>query len=169
MARVFISVGSNIEPAVNVRSAIAELHRYYGALILSRVFESEAVGFSGDNFYNLVVGFETREELRQVAERLHQIEDNHARNRQGPRFSARTIDLDLLLYDDVVSNEDGLNVPRDEITENAFVLQPLAEVAGDVIHPLLLRSIEELWASFDRSSQQLWPIEFEWDYAEADD
>jgi len=164
MARVYISIGSNIDPALNIRSAIAALRHHYGELILSRVFESEAVGFDGDNFYNLVTGFDTAESLDQVAIRLRQIEDDHARNRQNPRFSARTIDLDLLLYDDIVCNEAGLNVPRNEITENAFVLQPLAEVAGDVIHPQLRQSITTLWREFDKSAQQLWPIEFEWDH-----
>lgn len=163
MARVYVSVGSNIDAAPNVRSAIAALRHHYGVLTLSRVYESEAVGFSGDNFYNLVAGFDTADGLRQVAAVLRQIEDNHARNRQGPRFSARTIDLDLLLYGDLVCNENGLNVPRDEITENAFVLQPLAEVAGEVIHPVLQQPIAALWRNFDKSRQQLWPIEFEWE------
>jgi len=162
MARIYISVGSNIEAALNIRSAITALRQYYGELILSRVFESEAVGFSGDNFYNLVVGFDSNNTLPQVAAMLRQIEDEHARDRQGPRFSARTIDLDLLLYDNVVDNSNGLNVPRDEIIENAFVLQPLAEVAGSLIHPLLQQTMGELWQDFDQQRQQLWPIEFEW-------
>jgi len=163
MARVYISIGSNIEAALNIRSAIDALTRHYGELILSRVYESEAVGFDGDNFYNLVAGFDTADSVQKVAAQLRQIEDGQARNRQSPRFSARTIDLDLLLYDDIVCNEAGLNVPRDEITENAFVLQPLAEVAGDVIHPQLRQSITALWKHFDKRCQQLWPIEFEWD------
>ena len=162
MARIYISVGSNIEAALNIRSAITALRQHYGELILSRVFESEAVGFHGDNFYNLVVGFNSDKTLLEVASVLRQIEDEHARIRQGPRFSARTIDLDLLLYDNVVDNSNGLNVPRDEITENAFVLQPLAEVAGGVRHPLLHQTIDELWQAFDKQRQQLWPIAFEW-------
>lgn len=163
MARVYISIGSNIEPAVNVRSAVRALREHYGELTLSRVYESEAVGFDGDNFYNLVAGFDTAEDVKLVAARLRTIEDEHARSRQGPRFSSRTIDLDLLLYDALVCDQDGLNVPRDEITENAFVLLPLAEVAGNFVHPRLHRTIAEIWQTFDRESQQLWPIEFDWD------
>lgn len=162
MARVYVSIGSNIDAARNVRSAVAALRERYGELILSRVYESEAVGFEGDNFYNLVAGFDTLETVQQVAAHLRQIEDGHSRNRQGPRFSSRTIDLDLLLYDDLVCNEAGLNLPRDEITENAFVLQPLVEVAAEAIHPLRRCTIAALWHGFDKERQQLWPIEFDW-------
>lgn len=163
MAQVYISVGSNIDPAQNIRSAIKELRSHYPQLTFSSVYESEAVGFDGDNFYNLVVGFETADDVFEVAGTLRAIEDSHARDRREPKFSSRTIDLDLLLYDDKVINSHGLNIPRDEISKNAFVLWPLAEVAADKIHPQLGQSFVEMWQDFNKESQSLWPIEFEWD------
>jgi len=162
MALVYISVGSNIEPAVNIRSAMLELRKHYPELVVSSVYESEAVGFNGDNFYNLVVGFETAEDVREVAQQLRNIEDSHARDRKGPKFSSRTIDLDLLLYDDVIINDDSLNIPRDEISKNAFVLWPLAEVAAEVMHPQFKQTIAAMWQAFDKDSQSLWPVEFDW-------
>jgi 2-amino-4-hydroxy-6-hydroxymethyldihydropteridine diphosphokinase len=93
-----------------------------------------------------------------VAKRLRVIEDRHGRERQGPRFSSRTLDIDLLLYDDLVLNQPGLVLPRDEITRNAFVLCPLAEIAAGLTHPVLKRTYGELWEMFDKTRQTLWPI-----------
>jgi len=162
MARVYVSVGSNIEPMSNIRSAMKGLRRYYPELLFSTVFESEAVGFDGDNFYNFVVAFNTDDQVQQVAETLRLVEDEHARDRSRPKFSPRTIDLDLLLYDDLVCNDNGLNIPRDEIECNAFVLWPLAEVAPDVVHPVTRLRIDQMWQQFDKRSQQLWPVEIDW-------
>lgn len=162
MPRVYISIGSNIEPARHVRLAVTALHEYYGELLISSVYESEAVGFAGENFYNLVVGLDTEQAVEEVNRILHEIEDRYGRERSGPRFSARTIDLDLLLYDDLVLQQDKLVLPREEILQNAFVLWPLAEIAPDVIHPLQKQSMASLWQQFDKSQQQLMPIEFDW-------
>jgi len=162
MAWVYISVGSNIEPAVNIRSAMLDLRSNYPDLIVSSVYESESVGFAGDNFYNLVVGFETYQGVREVAQQLRNIEDSHARDRKGPKFSSRTIDLDLLLYGDVIINDASLNIPRDEISKNAFVLWPLAEVAAEVVHPQFKQTIAAMWQAYDKKSQSLWPVEFDW-------
>ncbi len=162
MAWVYISVGSNIEPVVNIRSAIQDLRRHHPELTVSTVYESEAVGFEGENFYNLVVGFETDQDVHEVAQLLRRIEDDHARDRKGPKFSSRTIDLDLLLYGDVIIDDDSLNIPRDEISKNAFVLWPLAEVAAEAVHPQFNQTIAAMWQAYDKDSQSLWAVEFEW-------
>lgn len=160
MARVYVSIGSNIGREKNIRGALQSLEQRYGKLFRSSIYETGAVGFDGDNFFNLVAGFDTQESPAQVAEQLHHIEDLHGRNRDGPRFAARTLDIDLLLYDDLVLRDSGVNIPRDEITRYAFVLKPLAEIAGGMRHPVLNRTFADLWAAFDDSDQILWPAEF---------
>jgi 2-amino-4-hydroxy-6-hydroxymethyldihydropteridine pyrophosphokinase len=161
MARVYVSIGSNIGREQNIRAGVAELRARFGTLILSSVYESEAVGFDGDSFYNLVAGFDTALAPQQVAEALRVIEEAHGRVRNGPRFSSRTLDIDLLLYDDLILHEGKLEIPRDEITKNAFVLWPLAEIAPQLKHPQQGVTYGELWATFDRQSQPLWPVAFE--------
>ncbi len=158
MPRVFVSVGSNIEPAVNICSAMQALRGFYPELTFSTVYESEAVGFDGDNFYNFVLAFDTDDDVVTVAKNLRYVEDTHARDRSGPQFSSRTIDLDLLLYDDLIFNENGLNIPRDEICHNAFVLLPLSELAPEVQHPTTGQTIAQMWQAYDQSRQRLWPI-----------
>ncbi len=160
MAKIYISIGSNIDAENNIRIAIRALQDHYGKLILSSVYESEAVGFDGDNFLNLVVGIKTDEEVSAVATVLRKIEDDNGRDRSVPRFSPRTVDLDLLLYDDLILQNDILQIPRDEITKNAFVLLPLEEIAPQLIHPITGNTMCDHWMNFDRDSQKLWPIEF---------
>ncbi len=159
MVKVYISVGSNIDRERNVTSALAELAGKYGDLQQSRIFEAEAVGFDGDVFYNLVVAFETGQTVQQVVEGLNRIEDEHGRDRSAGKFSSRTLDLDLLLYDDLILDEPHLKLPRPEILEYAFVLQPLAEIAGDMKHPVTGFSFAAIWDAFDPTAQPMWPLE----------
>lgn len=163
MTRIYISLGSNIDREINTRAAVAALRAHYGELLLSSVFESEAVGFEGSNFYNMVIAADTDEDVHEVARVLRKIEDDHGRSRSGPKFSSRTLDLDLLLYGDQVIHEPGLQIPRDEILQRAFVLWPMAEIAHDIQHPLAKRSYGELWQAFDKSQERLLPIHFDFD------
>ena len=149
MALISISLGSNIDRERNIRSAIDALRQSYPELVVSPVYETEAVGFEGDDFLNLVVVFDSDDTVHDVAARLKRIEDSIGRDRSQPRFSARTIDLDLLTYDDRVLDEDGIQIPRHEILKNAFVLKPLSDVLGDRIHPQLGRSYRELWLEME--------------------
>lgn len=160
MARVYVSVGSNLEREKNVRSALAALEQRFGALERSRVYETESVGFAGFAFYNLVVGFDTKLDPAALVAQLREIEDRHGRERTGKRFGNRTLDLDLLLYDDRIIDTGDLKLPRDEILKYAFVLGPLAEVAGEELHPVEGQTYQALWDAFDSSAQRMKPVRF---------
>lgn len=162
MARCYISIGSNIDRDIHIPSSLLALNQHFGELIISSIYESEAVGFSGDNFYNLVVGFDTDLDVKSVAELLKQIERDHGRIRESKKFSARTLDLDLLLFDDLIIEEGKLQIPRKEIEQYAFVLEPLAEIAPNSIHPILGLCYKELWHNFDKSDIKQTQINPEW-------
>ncbi|QFT53338.1 2-amino-4-hydroxy-6-hydroxymethyldihydropteridine diphosphokinase [Microbulbifer sp. THAF38] len=162
MAQVYLSLGSNINRAQYIRAALDALAGRFGELQVSRIFESEAVGFQGDNFYNLVVGLQTDLPVGQLALCLRGIEDANGRLRSGPKFSARTLDIDILTYDHLTGTVDGVKLPRGEIVKNAFVLQPLAEIAPEVLHPVEQKTYRQLWNEYDQASQKLWPVEFIW-------
>ncbi|MEJ2451447.1 MAG: 2-amino-4-hydroxy-6-hydroxymethyldihydropteridine diphosphokinase [Gammaproteobacteria bacterium] len=159
MHTLYISVGSNIDPRRHVEQAMAELRQCFDNVQQSSLYESQSVGFDGDNFINLVVKADTDMPIHQVVDSLHAIEARHGRDRHGPKFSSRTLDLDLLLYDDVTCKTDGIHVPREEILYNAFVLYPLAELAPDLIHPTERQSMAQLWQQFDKGKQKIWKVE----------
>ncbi|MEO5574058.1 MAG: 2-amino-4-hydroxy-6-hydroxymethyldihydropteridine diphosphokinase [Gammaproteobacteria bacterium] len=158
MTRVYVGIGSNIQREHNVRAGLAALREHYGELTASAIYESKPFGFTGNNFYNLVVGFDTDADVHAVSRTLQGIEDRHGRVRSGPRYSSRTLDLDLLLYGDLILNESGLVLPRPEILKQAFVLLPLAEIAGQLRHLLGGQTYEELWQGFDQTGHELWPV-----------
>ncbi len=142
-----------------MRCALIALKPHFNDLVHSSVFESEAVGFAGNNFYNSVVGATTDMPLANVCSLLKQIERNNGRTANDKKFSPRTLDLDLLFYDDVICDSPA-QLPRDEITKNAFVLQPLAEVAPHFYHPVAQQTIAELWREYNNPQQKLWKVEF---------
>jgi 2-amino-4-hydroxy-6-hydroxymethyldihydropteridine diphosphokinase len=145
MGRAFLSLGSNVDPEANLRSAIAALRARFGAIRLSPVYRTQAVGFEGAEFLNAAVVLEADHEPPALDAWLHALEDAHGRDRNAPRFGDRTLDLDLVLYDDrIVDGPGHLRVPRDEL-RHAFVLRPLAGIAPDAVEPRSGLTLAELW------------------------
>jgi 2-amino-4-hydroxy-6-hydroxymethyldihydropteridine diphosphokinase len=157
-----LSIGSNIDAASNIRHALRELRGKFGSLECSSVYESEAVGFEGDNFLNLVAALETATPLVEICAYLKALEDSLGRDRSKPRFASRIIDIDILTYGDDDGSACDIELPRPEILRNAFVLRPLAELLPLQAHAEQARNFAQLWSDFDQSSQRLWPIEFDW-------
>ncbi len=162
MPQVFLGLGSNVNSQVNITAALDALSEHFDSLQISTVYQSESVGFSGSHFLNLVVGIQTQLSIAQLLVCLKEIEDINGRCRTGPKFSPRTIDIDILTYGDSSGLQDGIFLPREEITENAFVLLPLSELAPDYLHTGCQKTIAMLWAGYDKSLQKLWPVSFVW-------
>jgi 2-amino-4-hydroxy-6-hydroxymethyldihydropteridine diphosphokinase len=162
MARVFLGVGSNIERERYITAGLDALHGLFNEMALSSVYDSAAIGFAGQPFLNLVTAVNTDWPLAELAAKLRHIEVEHGRPANPTRYSARHLDIDILTYDDAVGTFGGVQLPRDEILQNAFVLCPLAELAPDTLHPVLLRSYGSLWHAFDQSSQPLRRVAFTW-------
>ena len=160
MARVWLGLGSNQRRYFHINAALDALQQQFGELVISPVYESAAIGFDGEPFLNLVVGIETELALGDLTQWLKALEDRYHRARHAPRLGDKTLDIDILTYADWVGDFDGVVLPREEITCNAFVLWPLSDVAGDEHHPVLARPYGKLWQSFDKSSQQLAPVPF---------
>lgn len=161
MARAFIGVGSNVDRDNQIRTGIHRLRDMFGDILVSSVYESKAIGFEGENFYNLVVGIETESDAAELSGTLRAIEYEHGRVRNITRYSPRTLDLDLLLYNDLVRHDSEVDVPREDISKYAFVLCPLAEIAGELRHPETGESFADMWESFDKHGQEICRINFE--------
>jgi 2-amino-4-hydroxy-6-hydroxymethyldihydropteridine diphosphokinase len=152
---VYVAAGSNIEPERNLARAVAELAREFPGARFSPWYRNRAFGFSGEDFINLVAGFDTAHPVDELVEKLHAIETLCGRPRAAPRWAPRAMDLDVLLYGDLVCNEPGLRLPRPDLLKRAYMLGPLAQLAPAVVHPTQKRTIAELWRRFDRSAHPL--------------
>jgi len=162
MALIYLSLGSNIEPQRHICAALDALVEQFGELQISTVYESESVGFEGENFFNLVVGIYSDLGVGEISVILKAIENSNGRDRRQPRFSSRSLDIDILTVDDLTGVFDGVTLPRDEVLKNAFVLQPLAQLAPHKVHPVTGQSFAQHWQQYDKTEQQLWPVEFRW-------
>jgi 2-amino-4-hydroxy-6-hydroxymethyldihydropteridine diphosphokinase len=161
MTRVYIGIGSNIDRERHVAAALDRLQLLFGTLALSPVYETAAVGFAGDPFLNLVVGIDTAQPVGGLAHELRRIERDNGYPGGAAKFSARSLDLDLLIYGELCGVIDGVLLPRGDIIEYAYVLWPLADLAGDARHPLSNVRYADLRAGFP-GQQALRKVEFVW-------
>ncbi len=155
MAKIYLGLGSNVEPEKYLQLGLRELSLRFGVLEMSNIYRSAAVGFEGADFLNLVLGIDSDlspTEIHQAIEAIHAIA---GRQRGELRFSARTLDIDLLLYDDLILDAAPIRVPRADILKYSFVLGPLAEIAPDLRHPETGKLITEHWAEFDKNSHPI--------------
>jgi len=142
-----LNIGSNQDRRKNIRSALDQLDIFFEKIKVSSLYESPSEGFEGKDFYNVGVNVETNKNASEVLDILHKIEDSLGRNRSAPKFSSRIIDLDLVIYDDMI--DEKINVPRKDILKYAFVLAPLLELNPDDIHPEKGVSYLNLWEEFE--------------------
>ena len=162
MATVFLGLGSNESPQANLRLAIRELQERYGELAISATYRSTAVGFDGADFLNLVVQLQSGDSPLVICDDIERIHDLAGRVRGSDKWKSRSLDIDLLLYDDLVLDERPVRVPRDDILRYSFVLRPLAELAPDQVHPVTGRTMLGHWQEFDASSHPLEEVSIDW-------
>ncbi len=155
MPEVYVAAGSNVEPQRHMSQAVAELERAFPGVRFSCWYRNRALGFDGEDFINLVAGFATTLPVQAVLERLHAIEARCGRPRDARRWAPRSMDLDVLLYGDLVCEQPGLKLPRPDLVKRAYMLGPLAELAPAVLHPTAKLTVGELWRRFDREAHPL--------------
>ncbi len=161
MAKVFLGIGSNIDREKNISLALKALAEILVDMDVSPIYESEAVGFEGDNFFNLVVSGETHFSLDVLVAAIKELEMEHGKPESAPKYSPRTLDIDVLTFDQLVGEFNGVELPRTDVVELAYVLKPLSDLAPDEVHPVQQKSYKSLWLEFDCAEQKIWMVEHE--------
>jgi 2-amino-4-hydroxy-6-hydroxymethyldihydropteridine diphosphokinase len=144
VTQAYLSLGSNVEPERHLRAAIAALRARFGDVVVSQVYRVPAVGFDGPDFLNAAAIIETDLDPFALVEWLHQLESDNGRIRGHVKFSDRTLDIDLVYFDDAVLDLPDLRLPRPEL-RHAFVLRPLADIAPSFVDPVRKVTLAQLW------------------------
>ena len=155
---VYVAAGSNVAPAQNLGTALTALRARFPDLKASPAYANAAVGFEGEDFINLAVGFTTSLSLADLLQALYAVEALCGRARSDPKWAPRSIDLDVLLYGDLVGEFPGAVLPRPDLLVRPYMLGPLADIAADLRHPTLGTTIGALWAGFDRAGHAMRPV-----------
>ena len=161
LTKISLSLGSNIDRYRHINAGLTALESAFGEVRCSPVYESAAVGFNGSPFLNMIVIIETNQSLTDVISRLKAIEDNNGRDRTGPKFSARTLDIDVVTYGDAVGVIESVTLPRPELFKNAFVLLPLVDLWANERVPGKSMTYQALWEQQGDKTQRLHVVPFE--------
>ena len=165
MTRVYAGLGSNIDKEINIPAGLKALASHFPPLDRSTIYKSEPLGCRGEIFFNLVVGFDTDLSELDVIKTLKAIEISFGRKKidarkYEPGFASHTLDIDLLLFGDLVRHDEDVNVPREDIVLYPFVLCPLAEIAGELEHPETGLRLSDMWHAFDKDKHHIEPVDF---------
>ena len=158
----YVAAGSNVVPVESLVKALGALAERFPDLVVSPAYRNAAVGFEGDDFINLAVGFTTRLSLAGLLAELHAVEALCGRGRDEPKWARRRMDLDVLLYGDLCGVFPGAKLPRPDLVRRAYMLGPLADIAPGVVHPALGVTIAELWSRFDPAAHPMRSVALPW-------
>jgi 2-amino-4-hydroxy-6-hydroxymethyldihydropteridine diphosphokinase len=150
MKKVFLGIGTNLgERETNLKECVASIEKNIGPVLkCSSIYETEPWGFKSDNqFLNMVVLAETKLSPSGVMGASLMIESFLGRIRTGKQYSSRIIDIDILLYDNIIIDEVSLKIPHPLMHERKFVLVPLCELDPDLVHPVLGKTFSTLLES----------------------
>lgn len=158
VVEVFLGLGSNLDAERHIAAGFEALRRQFGEVLCSPVYRSPAVGFAGDDFLNAAARIRTDWSVGRIKDWLTALENAHGRDRSQPKFSDRSLDIDILLHGDKAGEYDGLMLPRAEVLEYAHVLKPLADIAPDLRHPRTGLTYAEHWKRFE-GDRAIFPVE----------
>jgi 2-amino-4-hydroxy-6-hydroxymethyldihydropteridine diphosphokinase len=158
IVQAFVAIGSNVDPAERMLQAARAIRQRFADARFSRCYRNPAYGFEGPDFYNAVTGFSTTLPLDALLPSLREIEARCGRERADARWAPRRMDLDLLLYGDVVGAGPGYTLPRRDLSRRVYMLGPLAELAPDLLYPPSGPTIARLWEQFPQSEHLLTPL-----------
>lgn len=158
---VFIALGSNIDPAVRLQQAARALREYFPDVRFSRCYRNAACGFDGPDFINAVAGFSTALPVSGVLQVMRDIESRCGRAPEAPKWEPRAMDLDLLLYGEMIGSGPGYTLPRPDLLKRLYMLGPLAQWLPQLVYPPSGPTIGELWAQFPEPHDALIPLDLD--------
>lgn len=161
MTLAFVSGGSNLEPEKNLVIAARAMKARHPGARFSRCYRNRAVGFEGPDFINFVVELPVAGDPALLKGELECVETLCGRHRDAPKWAPRAMDLDILLFGDLVQDTPGLVLPRPDLLRWGFMLGPLAELAPQLMHPVARRTMVDLWRDFDRLANPLLPVDLD--------